>query len=548
MIERLYSILDYVEISDHFKDVSIMLCNNLFFRIIYLTLILSSTAVHCGPWLTPSEAWETSAGLASKSDVALLADYGFIKAPILTWPLAWADIGPSLLSDESQKKIKSSPQFVQLAYFRMVSQYQHAIGEKLKSAAYVSGGQHINPFRTFDYQPRADVQGGLALDDQRKWWAAKLSVDYGQYNDVTQHVHLDDSYAYLLLGNWAVGLDKQNNWWGPGYSSSMIFSSNPPPLAKFTFRRRESLPFESKWLSWIGPWSVTTSLSMGGPDEPIAHPLIWFINLSARPLESLQLSLSKNAIFAGDSRPLNWRMLQNLATSDDNCDPAIYGEDYCRANTPGNELWEVTADWNAHALLHIPTNLYLQTTFNDRIPSNSYMGVYDAWHSVFPSLNPPIPARTAFLAGSSTWFGVKDQLVRLYAEFEYTHQYAYYFWGEVENNIYGGAYPYQYYGKLLGSTIGSDSTGYTVGGILNETNGSNDSLMARYLQLNQNNANAELGFPWHQDVLWLSVSRSVSLPVNLGRLSGQLGYLQSMNGVGFKSTPSFNLTWTKNLT
>ncbi|OGV25873.1 MAG: hypothetical protein A3F18_02860 [Legionellales bacterium RIFCSPHIGHO2_12_FULL_37_14] len=513
-------------------------------------LFCHSFSLYAGPWFVPSEAWESSATLSSKSDVALLAHYGLIKAPILTWPLAWTDIGPSLLSSTAKKRIKKAPFAVQLAYGRILSQYYTAIEQqKIKPSAYVSGGQHINPFRTIDYQPRANFQGGVALEGQNKHLAIKAAVDYGEYDDATLNAHVDDSYAYLLFGNWALGFDKLNNWWGPGYSSSMIYSSNPPPLAKFTFRRNQSLPFETKWLSWIGHWSITTSLSRGGPNVPEPYPLIWMLNLAARPLQSLQLSLSRNSLFAGEKRPVNWTMIGNLITADDNCDPSIYGQEYCARNTPGNEIWELTGDWDWYQTFKIPANLYLQTTFNDRIPSNSYMWVYNAWHAIFPKLNPPIPARTAFLAGASTWGSMYDQLLRLYFEFEYTHQYAYYFWGEREYDIYGGSYPYVYYGKLIGSTLGSDATGYTVGAILNETNGNTDSILIRYVKLNQVGTYNQIlnwGYPFHkQDLLWLSFNRSVDLTKNLGRLSGQLGYIQSLNGSGLKTSPSFYLVWTK---
>jgi hypothetical protein len=142
---------------------------------------------------------------------------------------------------------------------------------------------------------------------------------------------------------------------------------------------------------------------------------------------------------------------------------------------------------------------------------------------------------------------VKDQLLRLYAEFEYTNQYAYYFWGEFAHNVYGGNYPYIYYGKTIGSALGSEATGYTVGAILNEDDGSSDSLMVRYIKLNEYDFNSYWGYPFdRQDVLWLSVNRAFMLPYGLGRLSGQLGYLQSLNGSGLKSTPSAYISWTKN--
>jgi hypothetical protein len=516
-------------------------------RFIFFSCLFYAFPAVSGPWLTPSESWISSANLATKSDVTLLADYGFISAPILTWPIAWDNIGPSLLSVHSKKKLKHAPPIVQQAYFRLLAQYRSAIEHTLKPAVYLSGGHDINPFRTFDYQPRSDFQGGISFEKQGVHWAGKLATNYGNYNDVSRDIHFDDSYIYGFLGNWGIGFDKLNNWWGPGYSSSMIFSANPPPLAKVTIQRMQARAFESKWLSWIGPWSLTTSLSMGGPEVPEPHPLIWLFNLSVRPLESLQFSLSRSSVFAGENRPPNWQMISNLLTADDNCDPNIYGAEYCQRNTPGNEIWELAADWNMYKTFQVPLDVYLQTTFNDRIPSDSYMWVYDRWHAVFPTLNPPVPARTAFLAGISTWLSVKEQLLRLYAEFEYTHQYAYYFWGEFVNNIYGGGYPYIYYGKLIGSTIGSEATGYTVGAILNEENGSSDSFLARFIQLNQYDFALEWGYPFsRQDVLWLSYNRSFKLPYELGQLSGQVGYIQSLAGSGLKSSPSAYISWTKN--
>ena len=173
-----------------------------------LLFLICFTRVFAGPWLTPSEPWIAGANLATKSDITLLADYGFIEAPILTWPLSWDNIGPSLLSPTSQMKLKKSPPFVQQTYFRVLSQYRNAIQRTLKPAAYISGGHQINPFRTFEFQPRSDVQGGASLEKQDNHWAVKLAVDYGQYDDVTQNVHLDDSYAYGFIGNWALGFDK----------------------------------------------------------------------------------------------------------------------------------------------------------------------------------------------------------------------------------------------------------------------------------------------------------------------------------------------------
>lgn len=519
--------------------------NNIrFCCIIILSLLCFST--YSGPWLTSGEPWSSSANtMASKSDIDLLAAHGFISAPVLTWPIAWENIGPSLLSPRSKKQIKASPLYVQSVYFRVLSQYKNATQTSLKTAAFASGGGNINPFRTFEYQPRSDFNGGVQGEKQGENWAAKLAVSYGNYDDVTKNVHLDDSYLYGFLGNWALGVDKMSRWWSPAYSDSMILSANAPPLPTLTFQRMRAEAFQSKWLNWIGPWSFTTSLSVGGEDVPVPHPLIWLTNLSFRPLHSLQFGLSRVAFFAGSSRPLNLEMFKNLLIVNDNCTPEYHANsNYCENYSPGTEHWEATVDWNLSKIWNIPTNVYLQTIFNDRVPYNSAPWLYFAG-------DPLIPGRTAFLAGSSTWFPVSKGLIRLYAEFEYTFQYVYYFWGERATNIYGySGYPYTYYGKLLGTPLGGEAEGYTIGGVLNEENGNSDTFLIRFLKLNEDNfSGGSAGYPFsRQNILWVSVGRAFELPNHLGKLSGQLAYLKPVNSTaqGLRSSPSGFLTWSKN--
>jgi hypothetical protein len=507
-----------------------------------LLVIVHSSHLYAGPWLYSSTASPDSANLATKSDIDLLASYGFIKSPVMTWPIAWENIGPQLLTADAKQHIKQVPLPVQLVYFRMLSQYQHATKTTTQTSAYLSGGSNLNPFRTFEYQSRSDFNGGAAVEKQGAQWAAKLAVNYGKYRDMTTNVHLDDSYAYGFLGNWALGVDKMTRWWGPGYSDSIILSANAPPLPTITFQRMRADPFESKWLQWIGPWTFMSSLSVGGNDVPVQHPLIWLLNLSIRPLESLQVSMSKVAFFAGDTRPLNRTMFYNLLTVNDNCN-SVYHPDYCKKYSPGTEHADITVNWDWFKIWSIPANVYLQTLFNDTLP--------EKLRPLRPfSMRFPIPARTAFLAGGSYWFPMHQNLLRVYAEIEYTFQNVYYFWGEREFNIYGYSnYPYVYEGKLLGSPLSGEAEGYTIGGVLDENNGSSDTILVRYLKLNQHNFSTRgYGYAFsRQNVLWASIGRSFVMPHHFGKLSGQLGYLKSLerHASGLKSAPSVSIAWNK---
>src|SRR3990167_4811585 len=512
-----------------------VLCLRAFFLIFYLF----STVLYAGPWLFAGEPWSTNASSTTKSDIDLLVSYGLIQAPVLTWPIAWENIGPPLLSDESKEKIKAAPTYLQLAYLRIVSQYRLAITTDLKLATFAIGGGNINPFRTFDYQPRSDFNTGGALEKQGLHWASELAVSYGNYADVTHDVHLDDSYLYGFLGNWGIGVDKMPRWWSPAYSDSLILSANAPALPTITIQRMRAQAFQTKWLKWIGPWSLTTSLSVGGENVPVPHPLIWLTNLSFRPIESLQFSISRIAFFAGDTRPINNPMLINLLIARDNCTPTNHADpNYCQLYSPGTEHVEFTLSWSPYKLFSHPTTFYLHTIFND---GHLFFGVRMPW-------------RTSFLAGSNTIFPFLSGYLRAYIEYEYLIQNAYWLWNISDSytkkiritDIYGySPYPYVYYDKIIGSPLGGESKAINLGGIYSAANGKSNIFLLRYLMLNPWGYSG-IGYPFqHQDLLWFSVERLLALPHGLGQLSGQLGYMKSINGAGLKSAPSGFVTWTK---
>lgn len=503
-----------------------------------------SFVTYSGPWLY-SGPWPSSANLTTKSDIDLLALYGFIQVPVLTWPIAWINIGPSLLSSRSKKRIQSAPSYVQQVYFRVIAQYKSAIQTSLKPSAYVSGGHNINPFRTFEFQPRSNIEGGLATEKQDKHVAIKLAVNSGQYKDLTNDIHLDNSYLYGFWGNWAIGFDKMQRWWGPTYSDNMILSNNAPPLPTFTIQRMRAESFQNKWLNWIGPWSFTTSFSVGDKELPNPRPLIWLTNLTFRPVDSLQFSLSRIAFFAGRTRPLTWPMLGNLLIFQDN---GQQGSIYFKGKNaePGKEHAEFTIAWLPQNIFPIPTTFYLHTIFRD------------AWE-ISPSIHHAImlPYRTSFMLGASSVFPAYSGYLRLYLESEYLIQYRWWLWNrnnkcgnDIIYNMYGSyQYPYYYGDKILGSPLGGEAKGVNLGGIYTQANGNGTTFLIRFLRLNGYSRHYKFGYPFaRQNILWVSLGRNVILPKKLGQLSGQIGYLKSINlieATGLKSSPSAFLTWSK---
>ncbi len=162
-------------------------------------------------------------------------------------------------------------------------------------------------------------------------------------------MRLDGSYVAGKFGNWIVTLGAQDRWWGSGWEGSLILSNNARPVPAIALDRAVSEPFETKWLSWIGPWRLTTFMGrMEGDREDYDHPLLYGMRISARPLDGLEISVERTAQWCGEGRSCTWDDFWNLFLGNDNA-----GENVAAEDEPGNQLasWDIRwaspiGDWN----------------------------------------------------------------------------------------------------------------------------------------------------------------------------------------------------------
>ena len=130
--------------------------------------------------------------------------------------------------------------------------------------------------------------------------------------------------------------------------------------------RAVSDPFETKWLSWIGPWRLTTFMGrMEGDREDYDHPLLFGMRLSARPLDGLEISVERTAQWCGEGRSCTWDDFWNLFIGNDNA-----GENVAAEDEPGNQLASWDVRW-ASPIGHWNYALYNQhtgETIDNKIP------------------------------------------------------------------------------------------------------------------------------------------------------------------------------------
>ena len=123
--------------------------------------------------------------------------------------------------------------------------------------AKVGGAENPTRIRSFQDTPRGEIEiaaGASWIDD---WFSIELNLQGVDSDQDSKELRFDDSMIGVMVGNWSFAASTQQRWWGPGWDGSLILSNNARPIPSLTIDRVFTDAFESKWLSWIGPWDLS---------------------------------------------------------------------------------------------------------------------------------------------------------------------------------------------------------------------------------------------------------------------------------------------------
>jgi len=274
-------------------------------------------------------------------------------------------------------------------------------------------------------------------------WAYQFNVSYIQDpyiapNQKKDEVRLDGSYVATIYENFSIAYGYVDKWWGPGWDSSLILSNNARPSPGIMMQRNYSDPFESDWLSWIGPWTYNIFATVLDDERHITDARLLGMSVSFKPLDSLEIGLRRTGQWAGEGRPGNLSSLVNMFLGKDNCDNPS-----CKADEPGNQLGAVDFRWRLP--IEHPMSVYLQIMGEDEA---GYM-----------------PSRKTHLFGLSSSFEAWEYPVKYYIEYSDTTTN----YGDMHNTTYNHSIyqtGYRYFGRSLASTYDNDSESLVIGGTM----------------------------------------------------------------------------------
>ena len=428
-----------------------------------ITLALTLTSLHAAadPWAKPGD-------LALRHDMRLLADAGLIKSPANTWPIPWATVAADLDASRGDEPADAAVAGARARMQARLNRIKALTG--LQPNARLAARTDDFWLRTFEDSPRDRGEARIGVSWMGDRFAARAQINYADDPlPGDQQWRGDGSYLAGVFGNHIVNVGALDRWWGPSWNDTLMLSSNARPVTGVTLERNVAHAFETPCLSWIGPWRYTLFWGELGSDTDPSDAQMLAFRFDFRPLESLEIGLTRTAQWCGDGRPCDASTLGDLILGRDNSGSSGIDRD----NEPGNQLGAADFRWHA-PLVKGPWALYGQMVGEDEaggLPSKFFgqLGV-EIWNTL----------DTRLVSGSwRAHLEYTNTLVRFWRD-EPDYNVAY------EHSIYKTGYRFE--NRALGAALDGDSEVYSIGLLLVDGRDHTWNGLLRFGEINQNGA------------------------------------------------------------
>ena len=328
-----------------------------------LTALISSSSL-AGPVAPAGD-------IGLRHDVQVLADYGVIQSPTLAWPMAWDAILADL--EAARAADVNLPVSVRGTFVRTLNRARRETARGEGGFTYrASLSEKPTRIRGYTNAPydEGELSGGYSWANDRFSVDVNATAALDPLDD--EDFRADGTRLAVDWGNVTFAASTMDRWWGPGWDGSLILSNNARPIPALTISRNRTHAFETKWLSWLGPWDIDVIFGQMEEDRVIPNAKFFGMRLSFRPHPRLEIGLSRSAQWCGDGRPCDFDTFWDLFLGRDNQGDAGTTPE----NEPGNQLAGFDLRWS-NMWFRQPSAIYAQAIAEDEaggFPSR-YMGL-----------------------------------------------------------------------------------------------------------------------------------------------------------------------------
>ena len=256
-------------------------------RLLAAALILAASTALAGPVAQPGD-------IGLRHDIQVLADYGVITGPVTTWPISWDALAADLQQAVDSKTV--FPNAVEQTMQRLIGRAnRELLPGKPRMNGRLSLAEKPSRIQSFGSTPReeGEVSAGFS------WVGERVSIDLnvtGAYEPLDdKEARGDNSRIAVDWGNVTFAASTMDRWWGPGWDGSLILSNNARPIPALTISRNRTHAFNTKWLSWLGPWDLETIFGQMEKERAIPNARFFGMRFVFRPVNSLEIGLSRSA-------------------------------------------------------------------------------------------------------------------------------------------------------------------------------------------------------------------------------------------------------------
>jgi hypothetical protein len=256
---------------------------------------LTVGAASAGPWAEVGDA-------QLRSDIEILAAADVIDDITMQWPLPWAGILDRL---DAPVALTGQPEYVRDAATRVRARGRaETRSGTSRFSMTVDGTNEPNVVRGFDAMGRQNVQGQVTAELMWPSTVVHLAVGAQTVNHRDHQVLVPDgSYLAQRIGDVVLYAGYMTHWWGPGWISAMSLSNNARPVPQVGIARAGTAPFESPWLSWLGPWQMEFFVGVLDGPRIAEHTIYDGFRFGFSPLPHLEIGLSRTDQMCGTGHP-----------------------------------------------------------------------------------------------------------------------------------------------------------------------------------------------------------------------------------------------------
>ncbi|MEO0412540.1 MAG: capsule assembly Wzi family protein [Pseudomonadota bacterium] len=278
-----------------------------------------------------ADPWTAVDDRVLRSDIELLADAGLLRGPLASWPINWKQVRGALETAD----MGTMPRHVRDAFLRVqrVMPPRRGQGRSWGAEIDVAATNRPTLVRSYGAQARGDYDAQARFIG--RWGGGTtLSLSLGlQDEPFGRNVTFDNAYLSQEIGNWIGYVGTVERWWSPGWNNALIFSTSARPQPQVGLKRNSPDPFKSKWLSWLGPWSIDMFLALqddsGGRFD---DDLIGGLRVDVQPLPGLTFSVKRAIQLCGEGRPCGF------STWVDSIFPINNADNTGTLDEPGNQM------------------------------------------------------------------------------------------------------------------------------------------------------------------------------------------------------------------